>query len=57
MDKINTPLKTIIAIVIVLLLMLVVSKIIWKQPLNYSDILMIIAGILAIFGTWFKTKK
>ncbi|KRN57915.1 hypothetical protein [Carnobacterium divergens] len=57
MDKINTPLKTIIAIVIVLLLMLVVSKIIWKQPLNYSDILMIIAGILAIFGTCLKTKK
>lgn len=56
MSKINTPLKTTVTIVLVLLAMLLVSKLIWKQPLNYSDFIFIATGIIAILVTWFKTK-
>lgn len=52
----NTLLKTTVTIVLVLLAMLLVSKLIWKQPLNYSDFMLIAAGAIVILVTWFKTK-
>lgn len=57
MDKINTPFKATLAIVAVLLLVMIISKVIWKQSLQYYDYIFIVAGIVAVLGTWFKTKK
>jgi hypothetical protein len=56
-DKINTPFKVALALVVIFLLMLIVSKAIWKQSFQYYDYIFILAGIVTLLVAWLKTNK